>query len=59
MMKDSMTSMPNSDLIEDMKSIKISTNRSNLGFRGSHLNWGKNWNMKRKTSVMIVTKPLR
>ena len=43
----------------DMKGIKISTNRSNLGVIGSHSNWGKNWSMKRKTSIMIFTKPLR
>ena len=42
-----------------MTGIKIFTKRSNLGVRGNHLNWGKNSSMKRKTSVMRVTKPLR
>ena len=42
-----------------MTGIKISTKRSNFGVRVSHLNWGNNWSMKRKTSVMRVTKPLR
>ena len=39
--------------------IKISTKRLNSGVIGSHSNWGKNWSMKRKTSAMRVTKPLR
>ena len=43
----------------DMIGLKISTKRSNLGVRGSHSSWGKNWSMKRKTSVMRVTKQLR
>ena len=43
----------------DMKGLKIGTNRLNFGVRGNHSNWGKNWSMKRKTSVMRVTKPLR
>ena len=43
----------------EMLGLKIATKRSNLGVRGSHSNWGKNWSMKRKTSVMRVTKPLR
>ena len=43
----------------DMTGLKIATNRSNLGVKGNHSNWGKNWSMKRKTSVMRVTKPLR
>ena len=43
----------------DMSGIKISMKRSNLVVRGSHSNWGKNCSMKRKTSVMRVTKPLR
>ena len=43
----------------DMTRLKIATKRSYLGFIGSRLNWGKNWNMKRKTSVMSVTKPIR
>ena len=43
----------------DMTGIKIATKRSNLGVRGrSHLNWGNNWSMKKKTSVMRATKPL-
>ena len=42
-----------------MSGIKIATDRSNFGVRGNHLNWGKNWSMKRNTSVMRVTKPLR
>ena len=64
MMEDSITSMKNSNLIltyekYDMSGLKIATKRSNLGVRGNHLNWGKNWSMKRKTSVMRVTKPLK
>ena len=64
MMKDFMTSIENSDLIAEYEKyyttwIKISTKRSNFGVRGIHSNWGKNWSMKRKTSVMRVTKPLR
>ena len=43
----------------DIIGIQITTNRSNLGIIGIHSNWGKNWSMKRKTSVMRVTKPLR
>ena len=43
----------------DMSGQKIATEWSNFGFIGSHLNWGNNWSMKRKTSVMRVTKPLR
>ena len=42
----------------DMSVLKISTKRSNLGVIGIHSNWGNNWSMKRKTSVMRVTKPL-
>ena len=38
---------------------KHMTNLSNLGVRGSHSSWGKNWSMKRKTSVMRVAKPLK
>ena len=57
MMKDFMTSMENSDLIAEydkyyMTWIKISTKMSNFGVRGSHLNWGKNWSMKRKTNII-------
>ena len=44
---------------DDMSGLKIATKRSNLGVRGNHSNWGKNWSMKRKTSVIGVTKPLR
>ena len=54
--------MKNSDLIYkkyDIIGIKIATKRFNLGGRGSHSNWGKNWIMKRETTVMRVTKPLR
>ena len=36
----------------DMARLKIATKRSNLGVRGNHLNWGKNWSMKRKISVI-------
>ena len=43
----------------NMTELKITTKRSNLGVRGSYSNWEKNWSMKRKTSVMRVTKPLR
>ena len=43
----------------DMTEIQISTKRYNLGVRGSHSNWGNIWSMKRKTSAMRVTKPLR
>ena len=43
----------------DMIGLKIPTNRYNFGVRGNHSNWGKNWSMKRKTSVMRVTKPLK
>ena len=32
----------------DMTGLKIATKRSNLGVRGNHSNWGKNWKMKRK-----------
>ena len=42
-----------------MSRLKISTNMSNLVFISIHSNWGKNWSMKRKTSVMGVTTPLR
>ena len=42
----------------DMTGIQIATKRSNFGVIGSHSNWEKNWSMKRKTSVMRVTKPL-
>ena len=59
-----MTSMKNSDLIYEyeksvMLGLKIGTKRSNSGVIGSHSNWGKDWSMKNKTSVMRVTKPLR
>ena len=43
----------------DMTGIKISTNCSNFIVRGNHSNWGENWSIKRKTSVIGVTKPLR
>ena len=43
----------------DMPWLKIATKRSNLGVVGSYSNWGHNWSMKRKTSVMRVIKPLR
>ena len=36
----------------DISELKIDTKRLNLGVRRSHSNWGKNWSMKRKTSVM-------
>ena len=59
-----MTSMKNSDLIADI--CKIWNDRAKnihkdveFGFRGNHSNWGNNWSMNRKTSVMRVTKPLR
>ena len=43
----------------DMPELKIDSKRLNLGVRGSHSNWGKNWSTKKKTSVIGVTKPLR
>ena len=43
----------------DMKGIQISTKISNFGVIGSHSNWENNWSMKRNTSVMRVTKPLK
>ena len=43
----------------EMKRIEIDTNTSNFIFIVNHSNWGKNWRMKRKTSVMRVTKLLR
>ena len=56
--------MKNSDtkrlkMNRNMTGINIDTKRSNLGLVGNHYNLGKNWSMKRKTSVMRVTKPLR
>ena len=38
---------------------KIATHRSHFGVVGIHSIWEKNWSMKRKTSVIGVTKPLR
>ena len=43
----------------DMTGLKIATKRAHLGVIGSHSNWGKNWSMRKRTSVIGVIKPLR